>query len=347
MTDISRRNALGLMGASALTLATGMPARAQSSRLVVGTYGGDSQRFFTDAVTTPLLTPKGINVVIDAAVDGPRELKLQAERNLPRGSYDVIQGQASVMFRLYDQGLLDTLDPSKITGYDEIEAAIRTNYAIPQTVTARGVLYNTEFVKTPPTSYADLWSPELEGKVGLIDQHFLMAMTAASLANGGSVSDLGPGKAKLMELKKKGVKIYPSNEAFGQALSTGEIWAGIMIQSRAVMWANGGSKIGFCYPKEGTIFDWWGFGIPKNSRNKQAAYVLLNAIIADSAQAIWSVNMGTTPVTTSALAKIDSAHAAKVALPENAKSHVLKIDEEYLLKNFKPLKDWWDRDFKA
>ena len=43
---------------------------------------------------------------------------------------------------------------------------------------------------------------------------------SAAMINGGGVSNYEPGKEKLLELKKMGVKIYPTNEAMAQALMT-------------------------------------------------------------------------------------------------------------------------------
>ena len=346
---INRRQALAMLGASTATVALGasVPAMAQTSRLVLGTYGGDSQRNVEAALINPLLVPQGIEVVIEAATDGPREIKLQAEKNLPRGTYDVVHQQSTVLYRLFQQGLIEELDTSRIEGFDQIESVISTPYSVPQSMSARVILYNTEFVSEPPRSYADLWSPELEGKVGLIDQHFLMALAAGALANGGGMSDFEPGKEKLMELKAAGVRVYPSNEAFGQALATGEIWAGIMLQSRAIQWKSGGVPIELVYPSEGVVLDWWGFAIPKNARNKEGAYAFMNAAASDHYHSQWATTMGGTPVTPSALAATSEEVRARVAIPQEYAGNLLRLDSAYLQENYNQLRDWWVRDFMS
>lgn len=346
---MNRRHVLATLGASAGVLAFGRsaPALAQSGRLVLGTYGGDSQRNTEKALINPLLVPQGIEVVIEAATDGPREIKLQAEQRLLRGSYDVVHQQSTVLYRLYSQGLIEKLDVSRIAGFDQIESTISTPYSVPQSMSARVILYNTEFVKTPPKSYADLWSPELNGKVGLIDQHFLMAIAAGALANGGSMSNLEPGKEKLMELKKAGVRVYPSNEAFGQAIATGEVWAGIMLQSRSILWKDGGAPIALVYPAEGVVLDWWGFAIPKNARNKDGAYALLNAAVSDQYQSAWAASMGGTPFTPSALAATSEEVRARVAIPPEHTGNLLRLDSHYLQENYTRLREWWVRDFTS
>lgn len=343
----TRRQALLGLAATTSLMALGTRfAQAQASgRLVLGTYGGDNQRNVEAGLINPTLVPQGIEVVIEPATDGPREIKLQAEQRLPRGTYDVVHQQSTVLYRLHAQGLIEDLDTSRITGFDQIEAAASTPYSVPQSMSARVILYNTEFVKTPPKAYADLWSPEFAGKIGLIDQHFLMALAAASLANGGSMSDFEPGKAKLMELKAAGAKVYPSNEAFGQALATGEIWAGIMLQSRGGQWKSGGSPIELVYPAEGVVLDWWGFAIPKNARNKDAAYAFLNAAVGEAYQVHWAKAMWGTPYTPQALAATDAETRKNVEIPAEYAGNLLQLDSAYLQENYTQLRDWWVREF--
>src|SRR5260370_7286454 len=66
------------------------------------------------------------------------------------------------------------------------------------------ITYNTNLVKTPPTSWADLWKPSFKGKLAIPDisgtsgQQFLMA---AARLNGGSVENIDPGFEAIKKLK--------------------------------------------------------------------------------------------------------------------------------------------------
>jgi putative spermidine/putrescine transport system substrate-binding protein len=82
---ITRRTAL----AGAASLALVGPARAQAQKVIIGTWGGDYAKLLTKNIETPLLTPKGIEVVQDQAADSPHRTKLLAEKRLPRGTTDV------------------------------------------------------------------------------------------------------------------------------------------------------------------------------------------------------------------------------------------------------------------
>ena len=57
------------------------------------------------------------------------------------------------------------------------------------------------------------------------------------------MNDLEPGKKLLLECKKAGARIYPTNEAFAQGLKNEEIGIGIMWKARAVQWQNAGINV--------------------------------------------------------------------------------------------------------
>jgi putative spermidine/putrescine transport system substrate-binding protein len=345
--NLSRRSFTALTAAGIGVAGLGIRPAAAQQRMVLGTYGGDTQRNIENLILKPILEPKGITTAIEAAGDVTRRLKLQAERRLPRGSYDVVHCHAPMLYELYEDGLLEKLDTSRLPFYDTLEPTLRTEYSIPHIYTSRVILYNPKHVSPAPTSFADLWNPKYANKVGLIDLHYAMAISSAALINGGSMSNYEPGKEKLLELKKSGVQVYPSNEAFGQALQTEECWIGVMIQSRGILWEKQGVPIEIAYAKEGIALDWWGFGIPKNARNKDAAYEFINAALSDSAQVGWAHNMWSVPSTTTAMNSLESPVKSLLDLPPELKDKAIAIDAAYLAKNDVQLKEWWDRVFKA
>ena len=91
--------------------------------------------------------------------------------------------------------------------------------------------------------------PKHGNKIGIIDIQYQYVMAAAALAAGGKVTDFEPGKALLLEAKKAGVRIYPTNEAFAQALKNEEIGIGIMWKARVVQWQNAGISVQSVAPR--------------------------------------------------------------------------------------------------
>ena len=69
--------------------------------------------------------------------------------------------------------------------------------------------YNQNLISNPPTSFKDLLKPEYKGKVALngsplSSNSAVSVVIAASLANGGSLKDVGPGIDFFAALKKSG-----------------------------------------------------------------------------------------------------------------------------------------------
>ena len=301
---LSRRATLG--GAAALAAGAAVPAAAQDNkRIVVGTWGGDYSRLLAKNIETPLLAPKGWDVVKDEANAPPRKTKIMAEKALRRGTSDVQGFSATDMFELSEQGAVETLDYSKMPNAKNLIPAMKYPYGIGHIYSGKVILYNPKLITTPPVSFADTLDPKMGDKLGIIDIQYQFTMLAAGLASGGSVSNFEPGKERLLACRKAGARIYPSNEAFAQALKTEEISCGIMWKARAVQWQNAGIPIETVAPKEGVPMYVSGFVMPKNAPNKAGAYAYLDAMMAASAQEGFAVDMGYNPTVTDAKVPAD------------------------------------------
>jgi putative spermidine/putrescine transport system substrate-binding protein len=247
---INRRTALG--GAAALAAGAVLPADAQDNkRIVVGTWGGDYSRLLAKNIETPLLAPKGWDVVKDEANDPPRRAKMLAEKSLRRGTSDMQGLSAANMFEMNEQGVVEQIDYTKLANAKNLIPAMKYPYGVGHIYSGKVVLYNPKLVSTPPTGFADTLDPKNGDKLGIIDIQYQYTMLAAGLASGGSMSDVEPGKERLVACKKAGARIYPSNEALAQALKTEEIALCIMWKARAVQWQNAGINIETVAPKEG------------------------------------------------------------------------------------------------
>lgn len=348
MTTIHRRNLLKGAGATALATSLGMPAFAQAGgKVVVGTWGGDYARLLTKNIEEPLLKPKGMEVVQDQASDSPRRAKMVAERRLPRGTTD-IQGLSSAnMFEMNEAGVLEQLDYSKIPNAKNLLPSMKYPYGIGQIYSGKVVVYNPKLITTAPTSFKDAFDPKHGNKSGIIDIQYLYVIMAASMAgtNGASMTDFEAAKKVLMESKKAGVRIYPTNEAFAQALKTEEIGIGIMWKARAVQWQNAGIPVESAAPSEGVPLYISGFAIPKNAPNKDSAYVYMNAMLEKTAQEAFAVDMGYNGTVTGLTVAPDLQK--RIGFTPDEEKRLKDLDYGFLAKNDSAMKEWWDKVFKA
>ncbi len=340
---INRRTALG--GAAAFAAGAALPAYAQDNkRIVVGTWGGDYSRLLAKNIETPLLAPKGWDVVKDEANAPPRRAKMMAEKTLRRGTSEVQGLSANDMFEVNDQGLAEQLDYSKMPNAANLIPAMKYPYGIGHIYSGKVVLFNPKLMKAPD-GFADTLDPKHGNKLGIIDIQYQYTMLAAGLASGGTISNFDPGKERLLACKKAGARIYPSNEAFAQALKTEEIACGIMWKARAVQWQNAGISVETVAPKEGVPMYVSGFVMPKNAPNKAGAYAYLDAMMAPSAQEGFAVDMGYNPTVTNA--KVPADVQKRIGFTDEEKKRLVDLDYGYMAKNDSAFQEWWNKSFKA
>jgi len=347
MPNISRRHLLQGTAAVAGVSAAGLPigAHAQAKgKVVVGTWGGDYARLLNKNIEKPILIPAGWEVVQDQAGDPQRRSKLLAERRLPRGTTD-IQGLSAInMYQMFEAGVIDTVDYGKLKNVANLLPSMKYPYGIGHIYSGKVVLNNPKLV-ADPKSYADAINPKHGNKLGIIDIQYQYTIVSAALAAGGSITNLEPGKKLLLECRKAGARIYPTNEAFAQGMKTEEIGVGVMWKARAVQWQNSGIPVEAVTPTEGTLAYVSGFVIPKNAPNKDGAYAYMDAMLEKSAQEAFAVDMGYNPTVTNATVA-DDLNKRIGFTPDEIKK-LVDMDYKYMAENDVALKEWWDKTLKG
>jgi putative spermidine/putrescine transport system substrate-binding protein len=340
----SRRGALGL-GLGALAAPALLRPAYANGRVVVGTWGGDYARLLTKNVEDPILKPKGFEVAQDQANSPPRRTKTLAEKRLPRGTSDIQALSAAEMFEMNEGGVAETIDYSKLKNAANLIPSMKYPFGVGHIYSGKVAVYNPKVVPDAPKSFKDAFDPRHGNKMGIIDIQYQYVMVAAALAAGGKVNDVEPGKALLLEAKKGGARIYPTNEAFAQALKNEEIGVGIMWKARTVQWQNAGINVLSVAPAEGVPMYVSGFMIPKNAPNKEGGYAYLDAMLEKSAQENFAIDMGYNPTVTNAVVAPDLKQ--RIGFTNEEESRLVDLDYAYLAKNDAAMKEWWDKVFKA
>jgi putative spermidine/putrescine transport system substrate-binding protein len=343
-TKLTRR--IVLAGTAALALGAPSIVRAQANkRIIVATFGGDYSRLLTKDIDTPLMTPKGWECVHAEENAPPRKAKMMAEKALRRGTSDLQALSSTDMYEVSRQDVVETLDYSKMPNAANLIPAMKYPYGIGHIYSGKVILYNPKMIKKVPESFADALDPSMGNKLGIIDIQYQYTMMAAGLASGGTMSNFDAGKERLIACKKAGARIYPSNEAFAQALKTEEIGCGIMWKARAVQWQDAGIPIQTVAPKEGVPLYVSGFSMPKNAPNKEGAYAWLDAMMAASAQEGFAVDMGYNPTVTNA--KVAPELQKRIGFTPEEQKRLVDLDYGYIAKNDSAFQDWWNKTFKA
>lgn len=341
---LGRRSLLAGMAAGSALLAAPSLVRAQGKRVVVGTWGGDYGRLLNENIEQPILIPAGWNVIQDQAGDPERRAKMAAERRLPRGSSDIQALNGTSMYLVYEQGLTQEIDYSRLKNGDKILPAFKHNYGIGHIYSGLVVVYNPDKVEAPK-SFAEAFDPARGDQFAFIDIQYTYTMIAAALAAGGTVTDMEKAKEVLLASRKAGARIYPTNEAFAQGLSTGEFSVGVMWKARTVQWKNAGISVEAIAPSEGAISYESGFSVPKNAQDLDGAYAYLDAMLDAAPQLAFAEDMGYNPVVSGV--DVPAELNSMIGFTPEEVANLKSPDYAYLVEHDADMKGWWDKDFKA
>src|SRR5204863_5612296 len=106
-----------------------------------------------------VLRPSAWAVVTDEASAPPRKPRMIAEKTLRRGTSDV-QGMSSTdMFELSEQGVVETIDYSKLSNAKNLMPSMKYPYGVGHIYSGKVILFNPKLISTPPTSFADTLDP--------------------------------------------------------------------------------------------------------------------------------------------------------------------------------------------
>lgn len=339
----SRRSFVTMAGAAAAVTALPKPSAA-SGRVVVATWGGDNERAIRESAGVAIKQRESIDVVFDVGTPSARKTKLIAESQRPRNNIDIIHLTDSDMFQMRRQNFLAELGPQNIRGYDKILDQFKTNYSVPTNFSALVLVYNKNKISSM-TSWKDLWRDEYAGKIGFTDLSYDKIVPITAITFGGSASNYTPAYDALLDLKRKGVRVYPSNEACGNAFASEEIIAAIQWKGRAYQWSQAGLPLAYTIPKEGAFPTSFDMGITRNTGSPQQAAAFLSMMLEPASQLALAKAIGQAPVIRDSGLPVELEQT--VGFTEKERGQFIPLDHGYAADNASKLLDWWNQKFKA
>ena len=202
--------------------------------------------------------------------------------------YDVVIPSDYMVGKMLKEDMLQKLDMSKIPNYANIMDAFKNlpydennEYSVPYLWGVVGIIYNTEMVKEPVTSWNILWDNKYDGNILMIgNQRDAVAIALKKL--GYSINStteaeiLGAGS----ELKKQKAILqgYFNDQMYnkleGESAAMGAYYSGdamVMMQSN--------DKLAFAIPEEGSNFYVDAMCIPQCAQNVDAAHQYINFML--------------------------------------------------------------------
>lgn len=204
-------------------------------------------------------------------------------------SYDITIPSEYMIQKMKKENLLLPLDHSKIKGLENIDPRFldlefdkNNQYSIPYFWGTLGIVYNDKFVDGEKIKHwEDLWRPELENNIMLIDgAREVMGLSLTTFGysiNSKNMEQLQQATNKLNELTPNvkaivadEIKMYMANEESAVAVTFSGEAADMMGQNE---------HLHYVIPPEGSNLWFDNIVIPKTSKNQQGAYDFINFML--------------------------------------------------------------------
>lgn len=203
-------------------------------------------------------------------------------------NYDVVVPSDYMIEKMIKEDMLEKMDKSKFKNYENIDKKFlnkeydpNSDYSVPMYWGTLGILYNTELIKDEIKGWKDLWNEKYKNEIIMLDSS-RDSLSAALLKNGFSMNtrnkkELDIAKKELIE-QKKILLAYLVDETKDNMLAENAGIA-VMYSGDATELLDTDEKFKYVLPEEGSNLWFDSMVIPKNAKNKENAYKLIDFLI--------------------------------------------------------------------
>lgn len=259
---------------------------AQAKRVVFATFTGSWEEAHK-AVLVPAFRRANANaeLTLDPMLSVDQIAKVTAARNNP--PIDVMLHDPGPALTAVGQDLVDPFPVASSTHYKDLipEAQEGTGPAVFFQVV--GLTYNPEKIKTPPTSWRDLWKPEYKGRVGITNLNSTLGtgwLVEVSKMFGGSEANVEPGFKAINDLKPSLAAVAANPGALAALFQQGQIDISPGNFNAIQILKARGVPVEWVAPREGAIAFKTTIHVVKNSPNRELAVALIEAAMSPEVQ---------------------------------------------------------------
>jgi putative spermidine/putrescine transport system substrate-binding protein len=273
------------MALGALVLAvTATPATAQD-KLVISIWGGSWRDLVAQTAAKKFTADTGTQVEFITGGTIDRLNKAKLAKGNPES--DITFTTSHVGWLYANDGLYEKLDLSKVPNAKSlVEQAKISPFHIGTWAYVYTIGFRPDLVKDMKfESWADLWKPEMKGKLAAPDFDPSHIMTIAAMLAGGDAATWEKGQAKMKELKPNFKAFYTNDANSQQLLANGETPVQVVLSMNAHHMIGEGVPIQLVIPKEGAILGIDTVAIMAGSKKADLAYKFINTMLDPAIQA--------------------------------------------------------------
>lgn len=253
-------------------------------------------------VYDPFMEATGCKLIVEGGKNAERVTKI---KETPE-NYDVVIIGDAFIADLIDEGLVETIDSTKLTNldalYENAKAPFGAEYGPAYTFNRLGIVYDKATCPIEITSWADLWNPELEGQIAIPD----ITTTSGPLFYYSIAKMAGatPGEGddaifeKLTELKPNVMKTYTSANDTITMLNQGEISVAVLLDFSYTAAKSASEDYIWVDPAEGNYSGYNTINVIKGCKNKELAETFIDFYISKEVQLAEALDGVDSPVRT-------------------------------------------------
>jgi putative spermidine/putrescine transport system substrate-binding protein len=315
-------------GVSAATASLWGVAQAADTPLKVAVYGGVFKYTLDKVLFEPFQKDTGITVQSKAEPTGAVMFN-KLSHAVPAGQAPVdvamikvtqsIEGIRTGLWLPYDE---DSMDNLKYVSQPFFERANGKLYAVAALAWYINLVYNTQYIKSNPTSWKAFWNKEYRGDLGLLGlpgNSYLLDITAKTFFNGQDLLKSKKGNKKLLnklaEVKPNVSLWYKDEATFESALRSGNVPMGQLYNDVTNVMIDKGAPLKSVFPDEGPVIDRGNWVILKTTKKAKAAMKFIDYACQPHIQDKISEQLYTIPSVQQKYVKMPSKIAQRVLGP--------------------------------
>ncbi|HZG80691.1 MAG TPA: ABC transporter substrate-binding protein [Brevibacillus sp.] len=322
----------------------GEAPKGAPTKLVISTWGF-SEDFFRKEIYEPFEKEHNVEIVLEIGNNAERLNKIRQGSS----SVDLVYLSDYYAQQGIDAGVFEKIDRSRISNlndiYDIAKAPLGEDYGPAYTIGQFGIAYNPNLVKTEIKSWADLWNPELTGKLTLPNITSTtgpMILDAASLVAGNQSFNEDQAFAKMKEINSGVVKYYDKTSEYVNMFTQEEIAVGPIMEMYFKDIQAAVPEAKFVSPEEGGYAVMNTVNIVKGSKNKELAEDFINYQLSKEVQEKAAKAKVDSPVNKTL--SLTDEEAKGITYGEETISKLRKLDMKAVNEKSKAWIDRWNRE---
>jgi putative spermidine/putrescine transport system substrate-binding protein len=297
---LSRRSVLGAGLAAGMLPGAALAQQFRGRELVATAFGGPSQELIQRLVYDEVTRTTGARCTQTPLLSAQAFARMRAEANSPQIDLFMFSGGQEAVAKA--DGLTQPIPPA--ANFAAVPAHLKDpdGHWIAWGLVTEGILYRTDKVPAPPTSYRDFFRPEFQGHIAfphITNGYGTDFLIMLSKTFGGSERNMDPGFEAIGRIARRAT-IFRTAAEVQTLFASGDIWIMPYDGASAMRATAQGIPVGYAVPTEGAPYVLLVACVARRSRNADIASAAINMHLDPAVQVEIAKQIGWAPASTAA-----------------------------------------------